>query len=226
MRRRLLAALVLLALAVPALALASHKDPKKRLTPADQRKAASVVLRSGDFVAGWKKTPSTPDEDTHYECPGYDPNGADLVLTGEAEADFEHMQGFPAVFSFANVYKSRANALAAWTRGVKPAMATCLATIFKQGLAAEGVAVAITGRGTIAFPKVAPRTAAFRISLRITVTASGQSTQVPLTMHLVALGNGRGEAGLMTLAPGKGLALADVRGFARLMAQRLAAAKL
>jgi hypothetical protein len=184
------------------------------------------VLKRGDFVAGWKKTPSGKDEDTHFDCPGYDPNGSDLVMTGEAEADFEHTQGFPAVFSFASVYKTRANALASWTRGVKPAMATCLAKILEDGLEEEGMQVAITGRGKIAFPKLAPRTAAYRISLRVTVTASGQTTQVPMTMHVVALGHGRGEAGLMTLGVGKGLALADLRAFAGMMAKRLAAAKL
>jgi hypothetical protein len=224
--RRPLALLLLLVLALPALALAGHKDPKEQFTPADRRKATSLVLVRGDFVAGWKKTPSTPDDDKHYDCGGYDPDASDLVLTGKAEADFEHKDGIPSVYSFAGVYKTRAHAAASWTRTVKPALVTCLATLFREGLEAEGLKVALGARGRIAFPKVAPRTAAYRIAMRITVEEGGKATHVPVTMHLIALGHGRGEAGLMTIAPGAGLAPGDLRAFARLTAKRMAAAKL
>jgi hypothetical protein len=224
MRRRL-AALLLLVLVLPAAALATHKDPKKQIAAADQRKAVSVLLKRSDFLAGWKKVPSTSD-DTHFTCPGYDPNGADLVLTGEAEADFEHKDGFPAVYSFVNVYRTKQHALAAWTRTVKPAMARCLGTIFRQGAEEEGGKVTITTAGKIAFPKLAPRTAAFRVALKLTFTESGQTTTVPLTLYAIALGGGRGEAGLMTLAVGNTVAVADVRTLAAVMAKRFAAAKL
>lgn len=127
---RLLAACVLV-LAVPALALAGHTDPKKQITAADQRKAASIVLRRTDFAAGWKKTPATPDTDDHPSCPGYDPNQSDLILTGEVEVEFEAAAGIPSVSSLANVYKTRRDALAAWTRSAKPALAPCLARLFK-----------------------------------------------------------------------------------------------
>lgn len=224
--RRRLAAVVLVVLALPALALASHRDPKEQFTPADQRRAASIVLKRSDFVAGWKKTPSTPDDDSHLDCPGYDPNGADLVLTGEAEADFEAPGGFPAVFSFANVFKTRAHANASWTRAVKPALATCLAKLFKEGLESEGHKAAITRSGKIAFPKVSPRTAAFRVVMKVTVTENGTSTTVPLTLYVVALGHGRGDVGMMAMGFGNSVPLDNVRTLAAVLAKRLAAAKL
>jgi hypothetical protein len=223
--RRRLAVVLLIALVVPALALASHKDPKKQINAADQRKAASIVLKRTDFVAGWKKTPSSPDDDSHLDCPGYDPNGADLVLTGEAEADFEAAGGFPSVFSFSNVFKTRAHANASWTRAVKPALATCLAKVFKEGLESEGHKATITRSGKVAFPKLSPRTAAFRVVMNVTVTEGGKSTTVPLTMYVVALGHGRGDVGLMTMSFGA-TPVTEVRGLATLLAQRLAAAKL
>jgi hypothetical protein len=225
-RVRRLAALLLLALALPALALASHREPQKRTAAADERIAAAVVLKRADFTTGWKRTPGSPGDGGHFDCPGYDPDGSDLVRTGEAEADFEHIQGFPAVFSFANVFKSRAHAAASWTRGVKPAMATCLATVLQRGLQSEGMKVAVSGRGAIAFPKVAPRTAAYRIALQVTVNADGRTSRVPMTMHVIALGRGRAEAGLVTLGVGAGLSAADLRAFGGLLAQRLAAAKV
>ena len=222
---RLLAACVLV-LAVPALALAGHTDPKKQITAADQRKAASIVLKRTDFAAGWKKTPATPDTDDHASCPGYDPNQSDLILTGEVEVEFEAAGGIPSVSSFANVYKTRRDALAAWTRSAKPALAPCLARLFKQGIEEEGGKAAVVRAGTLAFPKVAPRTVAYRAVLNITVTEGGKETKVPITIHFVALGSGRGDSVLMTVAPGKGIPLAELRAFAKLIASRLAAAKL
>ena len=224
--RRRLAAVILLVLALPALALASHKDPREQFNPADQRKAASIVLKRTDFIAGWKKTPSTPDDDSHLECPGYDPNGADLILTGEAEADFEASGGFPSVFSFSNVFKTKAHANASWTRAVKPALATCLATVIKDTFVSEGHKASITRSGKIAFPKLSPRTSAFRVAMNVTVTESGKSTTVPLTMYVIALGHGRGDVGLMTMGFGNSVPLTEVRTLSSVLAKRLAAAKL
>ena len=51
--RRRLTILLLACLVAPALALAADTDPKKKLTPADQAKARSIVLKRSDFVAGW-----------------------------------------------------------------------------------------------------------------------------------------------------------------------------
>ena len=88
---RLLGALLVLCIAVPAVALAADTDPKKSITAADQAKARSIVLTRTDFAAGWKKVPAPPDSD--LVCPGFDPNESDLTLTGEAESDFQHAQG-------------------------------------------------------------------------------------------------------------------------------------
>ena len=222
---RLLAAL-LVCLAVPALALAGHLDPKKQLNPADQRKAASIVLKRADFAAGWKKTPATPDDADHLNCPGYNPNQSDLVLTGEVEAEFEAAEGIPSVSSIANVYKTRADALAAWSRSAKPALAPCLARLFKQGIEEGGGKAAIVRAGRIAFPKLAPRTVAYRAVLSVTATEGGQEAKVPFTIHFVALGNGRGDSALLAIGVGTGIPLAELRAFAKLTATRLAAAKL
>jgi hypothetical protein len=224
--RRRLAAVLLLALTLPALAFASHEDPKKQINAADQRKAASIVLKRGDFVAGWKKSPSTPDGDTHVECPGFNPKASDLILTGEAEADFTAPQGFPSVLSFSNVFKTKAHANASWTRVVKPAFASCVASELKKGLESEGHRVAITRSGKIAFPRLSPRTAAFRVSLNVTAVSNGKATTTPLTMYVVGLGHGRGDVGLLAMGFGNSVPLNEVRTLSAVLAKRLAAAKL
>jgi hypothetical protein len=223
---RRLTLLLVVALVVPALALAAPGEPKEQFTAADQRKAASIVLKSRDFAAGWNRIPSTPEDDERLSCPGYNPDESDLILTGKATAEFQRSGGVPTLQSFSNVYRTKANAVASWTRSVKPALARCAAEIFKKQLASTGAKATILRQGAIAFPKVAPRTAAFRVALRITVQQNGQSQTVPITVHLIALGNGRGDSGLITVAVGNGVPLADLRAFANVTASRLAAAKL
>lgn len=225
MRRRLLA-LLIACLALPALALAADTDPKKQINPVDQRKAASIVLKRSDFVAGWKKVPSAPDTDADNSCPGYNPDQSDLVLTGEVEADFETSDGIPAVSSVANVYKTKGDAVKAWTRSAKPALASCLAQVLKREVEKTGGKVAIAKSGVIAFPKLAPRTVAYRVGFNVRVTEAGKTTAIPFTLHVVVLGNGRGDCGLITFGLGNGLPMTDLRAFAKMTATRLGAAKL
>jgi hypothetical protein len=222
---RVLAALVALCIAVPAVALAADTDPRKRLTAVDEAKARSLLLRRTDFAAGWKRVPPTPD--TNETCPGFNPDNSDLTLTGDAQANYEHAQGFPRVASSSEVYVSKADAVASWTRSVKPAFARCLAHFFRKGVEKDGGKVTIVSQGRIAFPKLAPRTAAFRVVARITVEQPGQApVTLPFTIHVIGLGQGRGDAGLLFAGFGGGVPVADQRFFAKLTASRLAAAKL
>jgi hypothetical protein len=131
------------------------------------------------------------------------------------------------VASFASVYVSKADALASWTRNIKPAFARCLAYFFRKGVEQDGGKVTIVSQGRIAFPKVAPRTAVFRIATRVTVVLPGKpAVTLPFTIHVIALGQGRGDAGLVLSGFGSGLAAADLRFFAKLTAARMVAAKL
>ena len=218
-------AFLIVCLAVPAIALAADTDPKRQITPADQAKARSVLLKRTDFAAGWKKVAASPDAD--LTCPGFNPDGSDLTLTGESEAEFQHTQGFPRITSFSDVYVSKGDALKSWARTVKPAIARCMGHFFQQGIVEEGGKATIVKQGRIAFPKVAPRTDAFRVVANVIIEQPGKAPlTVPFTIHLVALGHGRGEAGLLTMGFGPGVSTADLRSFAKLIALRLAAAKL
>lgn len=222
--RRPLAALLALCLAIPAAALAADTDPKKRITPADQAKARSILLKSTDFVAGWKRTPATPESD--FICPGFNPDESDLTLTGEAEADFERSGGGVAVYSYSEVWASKTDALKSWTRSDKPAAARCLGYAFRKGAESEGALVKIVSAGRMTFPKLAPRTAAFKVVARVTITESGQTQTVPIAIQAVALGRGRGDVSFAAISPGAGLTATDLRAFGKLLAARLAAAKL
>jgi hypothetical protein len=222
--RRLLAALLVACVAVPAIALAADTDPKKKITPADRAKARSIVLKRADLAAGWKKVPPGPDADT--TCPGYNPNESDLTLTGEAEADYEHAPSATLVSSYAEVYATKADALKSWARNNKPALARCIGFFFHKEVTKEGNQVRIVKAGRMAFPKLAPRTAAFKVVANVTITENGQKRTVPVAIHLLAFGNGRGDTSLYTLSLGAATPTADLRAFGKLLASRLAAAKL
>jgi hypothetical protein len=223
---RPLAALLLLCVCVPAVALAAGTDPKERITAADQAKARSIVVSRADFVGGWTRLPAAPESDE--ACPGFDPDNSDLTLTGQAQADFAHPDGFPKVLSSADVYVSRADASAAWTRNVKPAAAArCVAHVFRRDVEADGGNVTIVSHGPMAFPKVAPKTAAFRVVARLTLQKPGQqAARVPFTIRVVVMGKGRGIAVLMTAGFGEGVRISDLRLMAMMTAFRLAAAKV
>ena len=222
---RVLAALLALCVAVPAVALAADTDPKKRITAADQAKARSVLLRRTDFVAGWNLVPPKPDSD--FTCPGFEPDASDLTLSGEAEANFEYGRGVPSVSSFSDVYASKTDAVAAWTRLFKPALVRCLAHVMHQGAKEAGATITIVKQGRMSFPRLSPRTAAYVFAGRMTVKVPGKpNVTLPFALHLVALGHGRGDAALMTFGFGTGIPRADLISFAKLTASRLAAAKL
>ena len=218
---RRLAVLLLLALVVPALALAADTDPKRKINAADERKAASIVFKRTDFTAGWKRTATSSSNDSDLSCSFYHPDGSDLTLTGDAEAEFERTGGFPSVLSYADIYATAKDAAAAWSRTVKPALARCLAQFFQSEVAEPGTNVTVVNFGRMAFPKVAPRTDAFRINVKMAVTESGQTATLPLTLHIVVVGRGRAEAGFLTFAPSPGIAAADLRAFGKLLAERM-----
>ena len=100
-------------------------------------------------------------------------------------------------------------------------------TKLREEFVKAGGTVTIVKQGRIAFPKLAPRTDAFRVVASVTVEPQGEpAVKIPFTIHLIALGRGRAEAGLLTMGLGTGVPTADLRAFAKAIATRLAAAKL
>jgi hypothetical protein len=218
---RRLAVLVVACLAVPALAFAANGEPKKRITPADQKRATAVLLKRTDLAAGWKRVRTSDSGDDGTACPGFDPDESDLTLTGESESEFESTDGARYLTTFSELYVSRHDALASWSRSAKPALARCIAYFFRQGIAKEGGTVKIVRQGRITFPRVAPRTIALRVAMRVSFTQGGETTSTPFTIHLIGVGRGRGDVGLMAMGPGAGIPVPQLRAFARLLHLRM-----
>lgn len=222
--RRLTASLVALCLVVPAVAFAAETDPKRQITAADERRAASIVLKRTDLSGAWKRT-TNPSADDDLACSFYAPDGSDLTISGDAESEFERTGGMPSILSYADVYTTAKDAAASWSRTVRPELARCVAKLLQDEMRrGPGGSLKVLRHGTIAFPRVAPRTAAFRIALEFSMEQSGQMVKVPLTLHIVVVGRGRTEAGLLAFAPGPGVAASELRTFARLLSGRMKSA--
>jgi hypothetical protein len=197
-----LAAVVALAvvastLVVTGVAFAAKGDPKKHHTPADMSRARSVVLRTADLPAGWKSAPSSSNGGGNLHCKGFDPDESDLTETGKAESpDFSKSLAY--ISSSASVYLTGLQAQASWNRVVKPGLLTCLKSLFEQGASSGGTTTKVLGEGLLAFPKLAPRTAAFRISFLTKSTSLSLKGDV----DVVLLGRGRIDVVMLFVAFG------------------------
>ena len=165
-------------------------DPQQKHTAADMAKARSIGFARSDFPAGWTSKPSTPTSGADSStCKDFDPDQSDLVETGKADsAEFTAPDGVSQVASSVGIFRTLAQAKTSWSRVVRPAMLQCFSDLIAQ-ISPKDSTVAVLAKGTLAFPKVAPRTTAYR--LVVSVTPKGATTSVNLYFDLILLGAGR-----------------------------------
>lgn len=175
-----------LALALAASALADHLEPAKRISAADQARAKAMLLRQSD-LPGFQRQPAS-GSDPHLTCAGLDES--DLTVTGDAEAPSWGLS-VVLVTSSATVYATRANAATSWRRGTSPAGMRCLREEFGRQFARQGARVVSFRR--LAFPALAQRSAAYRLTLE--GTAQGQT--ISAFVDAVVLAQGRALGGLV-----------------------------
>jgi hypothetical protein len=214
--QRLLAVALLLLLAGigTGTALADHLDPKKGIRAADQAKARAMLIRKSDLGPGAvAQQRSTPE--THLTCNGLDES--DLTLTGEAESP-TWIRGAGFVASAANVYRTVSDANASWTRGTRGAGTRCLRDELADEFATQGVALESLRK--VAFPRIAERTVAYRVTL----SGDVQGTIVRVVVDLVVLKHSRAQAALYFGSAFAPPAKADEVALARVAARRMASA--
>ena len=187
--RPALAALVLVALVATGAALADRGDPQKRMTPADQARASSMLLRAADFSVAYTARPSPPGSGGDFYCAALDES--DLTLTGQAQSPSFITTG-EYVISTASVYRTRADSNASWKRGTSAAGVHCL----KEGVRGElqGAATRLVSFRKIAFPRRGDRSVAFQglatqqgIRLYLDVVAMQVSRSQSAVIYITAL---------------------------------------
>ena len=154
--RSVVALAALVALAITSVALAARGDPQKRITPADQARAKSMLLRAGDFSVAYVARPSSSAGSDFY-CSALDES--DLTVTGDARSPNFTTTG-ENVVATANVYESRADSNASWSRGTSAAGVECLRVGIRSEL--QGAAVRLVSFRKIPFPPRGQRSVAYR----------------------------------------------------------------
>lgn len=217
-----LAAAALLALVVTATAATANGEPKRAFTKADLALARSVVLVRADLGDGFVGV-RRADQDL--------PDGArcgplaesDLTITGKADSPDFRLQQTGVLLtagSSAHVYRTLREANASFTRGTGKQVATCLADIVRLS-SPPGQKIRVRSAKRVAFPSLAPKTAAYRVVASVSA-GSGQS--VTVYFDAIVLQQGRVQASLVFTSAGRPLAETDRVVLASVVAKRLARA--
>jgi hypothetical protein len=196
-KRATVATLCALVFTTAAVASTSNDGRQQvHLTAADNAAARHVVLRKTDFggVPGWSGGTKKPDlSATGPRCADFHPKYSDLVLSGVAESEFQN--GGVYIDDEVQILKSAPMVKLDWQRSVlAPGLLPCLRAYLAKSAPANAK---VRGIQKLAFPRVAPYTAAYRLVLD--VTSAG--TTASMLLDLVLVGRGRTEITLTTVAP-------------------------
>jgi hypothetical protein len=213
---------VLLALAATQAATAADGEPKKALTVKGKAMAQSVVLKRADLSPAFAARKRSDDDlPKGARCDAL--SESDLTITGEAHSpDFSLSQPgvYVTVGSTANVYQTLGEAGKSWNRGTSAKTMTCFADIVRLS-APKGQKVKIVSSSRLVFPKVAPKTAAFRVIATLTVDGN---KPVRAYVDAIILQNGRVQSGVVFTSLGRPIGQTDQLGLAALLANRMAKA--
>lgn len=212
--RRLFACLVLTAVVLPGAALAARADSVQAKDPQDEARAEAMLLRKSDFLPGFVPKRSSGSGDLgggKLECPGLETEHIDP--TGNANSP-RFQNGPVFVISQASVFGTLADANAVWRDFTSSAGRECFTKIVRRAFEAAGTKLVSVRR--VPFPRVAQRTQAFRIVVKVKT--------VPVYLDWVMLKHSRAAAMLMTGGALVPLQRADLLSFARIIAGRMATA--
>jgi hypothetical protein len=194
---RLQAVAVVAVLALAPAAWAADGHIRTQLTKADQAAAAAVVMTSADLTApkGWTGGAQKPDLAPAAPCPGFRPKQSDLVRTGVAQSIFGDTTGI-SFDTEAELVRTAEMLTLDWKRTVlAPQVPACLRLRMLREIHSSKRTFVAFGR--ISFPKVTPRTVAYRVIYN----DSAKAGKVRRFTDLVFIGLRRTELFVGTTAP-------------------------
>jgi hypothetical protein len=176
--RGVIVAVLALGLCVP-VALAAKGDPQKKKTKAGQAHAIAASLRRADFPpTGWQQQPKPPNkqDESNPRCSYYNPDQSDLVEIGSYDSpDFDQADG-SSISSSSGVFETVAMGKTAYARVGQPALAKCLAELFKKG--AGATKTTIFSAAPLKFKSYGDQLVAYRI------VASVKTPTAPVRAYL------------------------------------------
>ena len=212
---KLLAAVLLAALAGTLVGVAVAGQPKKDIKPAVQARAKKISLRMTDLPgSGWTSKPSSPSTGETPSCPYYNPDQSDLTENGDVDSPtFTRPDGSEAESS-TGIFVTAAQAKTAYSRVVGPGLPRCVADLLRK---ASGGKVTVLSTSKLAFPRFGDRTDAYRASL---VVKAG-TQRVPVKLDLVALNKGAVDVAFFFTGLGNGFTPAFERHVVARVASRI-----
>lgn len=153
-----------------ALAARSPHAEKLKLTPAGNRLAKRALLTQADLGPDWTRLPTMPPDDS-LTCPRFDPDLSAYTVNGRGSASFAQV-GFAQIVSTAEVYASRSQAVADFSKGAKPELAPCLGYALEQGFhkANTGIRASVLSSKMRKAPRLGERSASYRVVTRVRQT--------------------------------------------------------
>jgi len=234
MRRLVLLPLALIILVLAGVAAAASSDPQFRADPVDQDWAQSIVLVPADLGRGWVAQPvekpgqQSDDSSNDSWCAEGLPDRSDLTITGGASSPEFMSSSDSSLSSYSMIWQTADQAQSDWDRTIArmPAYINCLAAFFNGG--PGDVRIVVTGKGALAFPAVASRSAAYRIKVAIETTVRVKKKKRKklspfANFDLIMFGNGRASSTIIVLSFNpKPVSIAYERSLAEKMGARMA----
>jgi hypothetical protein len=218
-------AAALAAVMLAAAAAGGNGLARERHVAPDMKLARSVLLRASDLGKAWKSERANGKEE-QITCGKRWSDESDLVETGEAWSRVFSRSGngfYVAVFSGTAVFRTEAMANMSWKRAVRPGLPRRLGVFYRSTVSQGGAKATLRAAGeVVSFPKLAPRTAAYRMIYTVPV----RGRDVPAVIDVVLLQRGRVQTSLLSVSFGSPLSPSDQSTLASALARRLAKAPL
>jgi hypothetical protein len=199
-------------------ALGAGGEPQKRPVAADGRLAASVLLTRADLGAGtWKLVPGATT--TLSNCGiirRLQPIESDLVETGTANGPLFANKAAQALTQSVRVFATAKQANEAWSRTDTKNLVICMEQQV-ENLSTMGAPVSVTDWRPLNLPKLADRTAAYRVI----ATASAGKKKSIVYFDLILLAHGRTMTKIIFSALGNPFSSAYETRLANVLSRRL-----
>jgi hypothetical protein len=165
---------------------AAAGPPKTTHTATGMAAARHLLVTIRAFPAGWT-TAAAANGFSGLTCPVFTPSTKGVIERGAASSpSYRAATEGPFANQSAYVYATAAQASLFWRRVATPGIARCVAQSVTQA-STTNVQFKVTGRRPIAAPSLAARTAAYRVTAK--VTTPGQTADA--YVDLVLVGRGR-----------------------------------
>jgi hypothetical protein len=219
LQARVAVVLLVLVVFVQQSASAATGDPKQRPTRADTHLATTVLLTRGELGSGWKAASGSAGSSACGIVHNLQPIESDLVETGSAAGPLFTNKSYEALDQTVRVYTSTAQADTAWARTVDKQLIICMEQQV-ENTSSMGAPVSVTDWKPLQLPRLAERTAGFRVIAE----ATAGKTKSKVYLDLILLGTSRTMTKVVFSSLVRPFTTSYEDHLVKLLSQRLAAA--